>query len=228
MVEQGGCFRDHCPHVRILAVQDPQRIGIQPAPAVFVQLGSACGKVGHQPFPISHSGHAGTERVDLQRDLADAEASPQPGRQADQLGVDVRAGHAVSLGADLMELAIAAFLRFLVAKHRSGIPQSLSLVVQQAVFDTSPHAAGGPFRAQGQTVAVAVGKRVHFLFDDIGDFADGTGEQFGFFDQRQTNFVIAIGRQHLAQGHFEVLPQRRFARQDVVHTANGLKLFGHE
>ena len=59
------------------------------------------------------------ERVEFEPDRADFEHVPQALGEKDQLGVDVRAGQAERLDVDLVELAIAAALRALVAEHRA-------------------------------------------------------------------------------------------------------------
>jgi len=163
----------------------------------------------------------------LQRNLADAEPSPQPRRQTNQFGVNVRASHAVGFNADLVKLAVAALLRFFVAKHRPGVPQPLGLVMQQAMLDAGADATCSALRAQGQTLIVAVGEGVHLFLNDVGHFANRAGKQLGLFNYRQTDFAVIIGGERLAHRGFEALPQRRFAGQDVIHATDGLKRLGH-
>src|SRR5690606_39598245 len=132
-------------------------------------------------------------------------------------GVDVGTGNAKGFHADLIKLAVTAFLRPLVAEHRAGVPQTLRLVVQQAVFFTGTHTAGGAFGAQGQAVAIAVVEGVHLFFDDVGHFADGALEQRRLLNNGHTNFVITIRSQQFFDGAFKVLPDRALGRQDIVH-----------
>jgi len=70
-------------------------------------------------------------------------------------------------------------------------------------------ATGRAFGAQGQGVAVPVIKRVHFLFDDVGHFADRAFEQFGFFDDRQPNFAVTVSAENVPDALFRILPERR-------------------
>jgi hypothetical protein len=49
MIQQHRRFFDHGLHGRVLAVQNPQRIGEQPPPAVFVQFGAPRGEIADQP-----------------------------------------------------------------------------------------------------------------------------------------------------------------------------------
>jgi hypothetical protein len=80
------------------------------------------------------------ERVDLEFDARQPRSShrrwhirmisaSRPGREAERLD------------ADLVELAIAAALRTLVAEHRADVPQALRAVVQQVVLDRRAHDA---------------------------------------------------------------------------------------
>ncbi len=60
------------------------------------------------------------DRVDLEPDaVGEAELAPQPREHHDLLGVDVGPGEAERLDVELVELAVAALLRALVAEHRA-------------------------------------------------------------------------------------------------------------
>ena len=83
------------------------------------------------------------EAVDLEAHVAaddEAELLPERPDHQDHLGIDVRAGVAERLDVELMELAVAALLRLLVAEHRAHRPQSQRSVVERVVF--------GPLRAR--------------------------------------------------------------------------------
>ena len=157
----------------------------------------------------------------------DTQLPPQPRRHHNQLGIHIRAVHAETLHADLVKLAIAAFLRALMAKHRALVPQPLDLIVQQTVFNTGPHAAGGAFWPHAQALAIAVFEGIHLLLDDIGHFADGALEQLGFFHNGQPDFLVGVSLQHASRAIFQVLPINGVRRQDVVHAADGLDMFRH-
>src|SRR5699024_10642459 len=121
----------------------------------------------------------------------------------------------------------ATRLRPLVAEHRPGVPEALGLVVQQTVLLGGAHAAGGPFRAQRQAVAIAVVEAVHLFFDDVGDLADTALEQLGTLDDRETDFLVAIAPQHRAHTGLQHLPQRRLPGEDIGHPANRGDLLAH-
>ena len=96
-----------------------------------------------------------------------------------------------------MKLTQAALLGALVTEHGACIPESLNLIVQQAVLITGAHTAGGTLWTQTQAVAIAVFKGVHFFFDYIGHFTDGALKQFGLLENRKANFSVAVARQHI-------------------------------
>ncbi len=178
---------------------------------------------------IATPGFAGAQAVEFKLDrVADAEQAPQAPGQHDQLGVDVRTIEVEHLEADLVELAITAFLRALVAEHRADVPQLLRLATTgEAMLEHGTHASGGTFRTQGQGVAVTVFKGVHLFFDDVGHFTDGALEQLGEFDDRHADLLVTVVIQQARDRVLEVAPQWRLLRQDVVHATNGLQRLAH-
>ncbi|KWV84877.1 hypothetical protein PFLmoz3_05479 [Pseudomonas fluorescens] len=154
--------------------------------------------------------------------------APQAPGQHDQLGVDVRAVQVEHFATDLVELAVTAFLRALVAEHRADVPQLLGLATTgDAMFQYGANARGSAFRAQGQGVAVTVFKGVHLFFDDVGHFTDGALEQLGELDDRHADLLVTVVIQQARDSAFEVAPQWRLLRQDVVHATNGLQRLAH-
>ena len=115
-----------------------------------------------------------------------AELAPQRAHHQDHLGVDVRAGKAERLDVELVELAVAALLRPLVAEHRPHRPQAQRAVVERVVLDHRAHDAGGGLGAQRELVAVhRVGEGVHLLLDDVGHLAQAAHEQRRRLDDRR-------------------------------------------
>ena len=122
-----------------------------------------------------------------------------------------------------MELAVAAALRFLVPEHRPQGIDPVGAVVEQIVFDHRAHHAGGELGTHGQAFAVErVGEGVHFLLDDVGDFADAAREQAGVLQHGRAHIAVAIGGQPVADDGFELLPAGALAWQYVFHAREGL------
>src|SRR5580704_3199551 len=83
-------------------------------------------------------------------------------------------GTAKNLDSELVELAKAAFLRALAAKHRPVVEKALLRIAAiEAGVDICPHYAGCPFRAQGEGRLrfVTIGEGVHLLLDYVGSLA---------------------------------------------------------
>ena len=160
--------------------------------------------------------------VQFQSNIGDAQQLPETRDHHDHFGIDVRPGHAERLDVDLVKLAIPAALRALVAEHRPHRIDALRTVVKQIVLDTGSHDACGELGAHGQGFAVErIGKRIHFLFDDIGDFADASSKQPRVFEDRGTHVAVPVGAQPVAYQRFELLPPCALARQCIVHAADG-------
>ena len=131
--------------------------------------------------------------------VSQAQLPPQPRGEQNQLRVHVHAGDPECLDADLVKLALAAFLRSLIAEHGAAVPQPLGHT-QQAVLDRSAHATGGALRPQGQVFAIAVIEAVHLLLDDVSHLADGALEQLGLLHHGQADLAIAVTGQQPTHG----------------------------
>src|SRR5260370_27459871 len=133
------------------------------------------------------------EGIDVQHDAIEFQLSPKTMEHHNLPRVDIGTLEPESFGVELMELAIAAFLRALRAEYRPGRPYALRPLVREAVLDRRANDAGGCLRAQRQTFAVLpVFESVHFSFDDVGDLADGPREQRCRLDQRHLHVAIAV------------------------------------
>ena len=149
-------------------------------------------------------------------------------RHRDLLGVDVRAGEAERLDVELMELAIAALLRTLVAEHRSRRPHAKRPLVCQVVLDRRADDARCRFGTQRQALAVQlVVERVHLVLDDVGVLADAAHEQWRRLDDRHAQVAVAIALEHVARRLLELMPRRRLVGEHVVHATHRLQCFSH-
>ena len=185
-------------------------------------------KVSDQTFAKRAPFRRAAYRVDLQLHPFYPQLPPQAARHDQKLDVHVRPGQAEYLGAECMILAVAALLRALVPEQRPAIPQPLRPVVEQVVFQRRAHGRRRAFRAQRQGVTVhRIGERVHFFFDDVGDFAHTAHEQLGALDDRRPDILVAVAPEHFAHGVLEEFPQRGLLRQDIVHPADGLYFIRH-
>jgi len=186
---------------------------------VFFQIGDQVDAMARTLFRI-------TDGVQFQTDVFQTQIVPQAAAHHDHFRVHVRTGKAHGFAAELVELAIAATLRTLVAEHGARVPQAFRAFVHQIVFDHGTHGTGRTFRTQGQLVTVhGIGEGVHFLFHDVGHGADGTREQRSVFHDRRADLLEAIALHHRLCGVLEQLPQVAVGRQDVVHAFDGSDFF---
>ena len=209
---------DHLLHHRVLGVQDAQRVAQQPALGVSVQQLAVLLEVGDQGLAMCLALGRHTQAVEFDTHLAQTELVEQVGHQQHQFGVQRRPLKTQGLGAQLVELAVAAALRALVAEHRTQVIQAASTVIGQVVLDGRAHHARRVLGAQRQLLAVeAVFEGVHLLLDDVGGLTGAAHEQRRRFDDGRADHAVAVARHHVAHRGFQGFPARRFRRQDVVH-----------
>src|SRR5665647_908436 len=127
-----------------------------------------------------------------------------------------------------MELAVTSLLWTFMAEHRARVVQSLRSRIQQVVFQCCTYTGSGTFRTQCQALAVEViQKGVHLLPDNVGYRTDGTHEQVGLLDDRQTDVAVTTSRHPLTHGLLKEFPKMCLVRQDIVHPADGLDGSSH-
>ena len=121
---------DQLLHRRVLGVEDAQRVGVQAALGLVVEHVDMALEVRDQRGAVLRAFGGLAQAVEFEPHVRQAKHLPERLCQQDQFGVDVGAGKAERLGADLVELAVAAALRALVAEHRPHVPEALAAVVE--------------------------------------------------------------------------------------------------
>ena len=194
---------------RVLAVENAQRIRGEPAPRILVKHGVMAGEVSDQRVAVFAPLKRIAQRIDVEHDAAQAQRLPQPREHDDLLGIDVGSFEAEGFDVELMELAIAAFLRPLVPEHRAARPYPERPVVSQVVLDRRANDAGGGLGPERQRLAVQlVLERVHLPLDDVSGVADAALEQRGRLHDRDAQIAIPVLREYAARSILETLPQR--------------------
>ena len=90
------------------------------------------------------------------------------------------------------------------------------------MLNVGAHDRGRSLRTQGDQVALAVGKGVHLLFDDIGVFANAARKQFRALHDRNTDFFEPeIFKQRTSRA-FDLLPDLDLSRKYVFEPSNQL------
>src|SRR6185369_2884755 len=129
-------------------------------------------------------------------------------------GVDDGGFGADGLRADLKELAVAALLRALAAKHGSDVIELFDAGdLVEAVLDIGAHHRSSGLRAERDGRAVTIFPGVHFFADDVGIFADATGEVRGFFENGRADFVIVEPAEYFARLRLDAVPDGAGGRQ---------------
>ena len=162
------------------------------------------------------------ERVEQHRDLAQAEGAVELPAEGDDLDVEVGVVGAEHLDADLVELAVAATLRLLVAELRPGVPHLPGDL--RAMLDEGPAHRRRQLRPQGDVPAALVDEVVHLLGDHLGGVTDAL-EDAEILEQRRDDLAVAGGLDHVGEHRHEPSPARRLRRQDVAHPRTGLELW---
>ena len=186
------------------------------------------GVIADQHLAIGGAALGIAQRIELQHAaIEDAQALEDVGRHRDHLDVGAGLGRAQHLEVDLMELALPALLRPLVAEHRTGGEDlQRQLLRQLAVGHEGAADAGGVFRPQGQRLAAAILEGVHLLGDHVGGLADAAGEQLGELEDRRRHLAIAVEARHLARGVDRRARSAGTRREKIVRATHGLQ-FAH-
>ena len=123
---------DHGLHRRVLGVEDAQRIAVQAALGILVEQVGVLLEVRDQLRRDARALGRLAQAVEFEPHVASGRA-PSRARCASRISSASTSGpgEAQRLGADLVELAVAAALRPLVAEHRPHVPEPLAAVVQQ-------------------------------------------------------------------------------------------------
>src|SRR5208283_55535 len=104
-------------------------------------------------------------------------------------------GRADHLGSDLIELAVASFLRTLAPELRSYIEEFVESAIPEFVLDVSAYHAGGIFGAEGQRLsfiafgAAAIFPGKHLLRNNVGLFAHAARKKFGRLENGSADLV---------------------------------------
>ena len=158
--------------------------------------------------------------------LANADALEKQHEHLDDFHVNQGILRAQDFRADLVELAVAPFLRALAAEHGADVVELLdAALVVEAVLDVSAHHGSRGFRAQRQRFLVAIAEGIHFLHHDIRLGAHAAGEQRGLFQYGRADLAVVIGGKDAMGLRLDALPQAGVRRQQVARSLHGTDWF---
>src|ERR1022692_96067 len=231
LVDGGESFDDRLVFGN-LAVEDAQRIGDIAALAVsahFFYYG--CERLAKSFVEFCSVGGA-AYGVQFERPVGDAHAVEQRGEEFEDFRVSggrqaAGGGGADDFGSNLIELAVAAFLRTLAAELRSNIEELAEPAIPKLVLDVGADYAGGVFGAQGQGLsliafgAAAIFPGKHLFGDDVSLFAHPAGKQFGGLEDGGADFVEIVPAKYVADSGFDEVPERRVGRKKIAGSSGG-------
>ena len=202
---------------RHLAVQCPQRVGGQSAPAVLTERIDPLFEKCYQGCAVSRAALGAAQGIDLQLRFVQPDLAKELHQHVQYLGIGQRVVHAGDLGADLVKLAVAPLLGALVAEHGAQVVQLGHRVLGvELVLDEGPHDPGGSLGSQGDGILTLVDEGVHLLLDDVGGVTDGAAEQFGLLHDRHADLGETVQFEDPPRGLLDVLPSAGFCRQDII------------
>ena len=209
----------HRPDFGTLVVEHPQRVDLGALAGLLVEVELKQELL--QQFPVLRTAGVVAQRGDFQPEPVQAERAEAGVGDGDHLGVQRGVVDADRLDTDLLQLAVAAGLRPLVAEERARVAQlDRQRAAVQAVLDHRAHHAGGALGPQRHRAVTAVGEGVHLLGHHVGGLADPAGEQRGVLEDRQLDVAVAgpPGGVEQAVAHRD---ERRRVRRHVVRHALG-------
>src|ERR1019366_2914084 len=209
------------------AVENSQRIGYGAALAVGAHFSYYGRERLAESFVEFCTVGGAAYGIELECPLGDTDAVEQRGQELKNLRVAhgrlaAGGGGPDDLGVNLVELAVASFLRALAAKHRADGEEFVEAALPEFVLDVGADDAGGVFGTEGERLssiafgAAAIFPGEHFLRDDVGLFAYAAGEEFGGLEDGGADFVEVVGAEDVAHGGFDEVPERGVGREKVA------------
>ena len=217
---QARCALAQLMTVRIFAVQKTQRIAVEAALAILAQLVEVRLEESLQLFSVLRTTFGAAYGIDFQLQILQAQTLQYLHSQQNDFRIDIRTGYAQSFYTELVELTQTACLRTVITEHRSDVIELRgSVILAQLMLNVSADSTGGVFRTQGNAAVAAVGKGIHFLFNNVGGITDTALEQLCMLKHRSSDFFVAILCANFAHGFFQITPCVNVGRHNILRTS---------
>ena len=212
-----------------LRIEHAQRVGAQAMALGRRQRVLVLGQVLDQRGDVRRAARGIADRIEVQLDVLDARLAHEAQRELDQLGVDRRPGIADRLDIPLVELAVAAGLRPVVAEHRPESRQPNRLRQRMhAVFDEG--AADARRRLGSECPAILVrawrADPEELLLDDVRHLADAALEDCRVLEHRRLDRPVAVQLGQPTGNVRHVAVRGSVGREQVARPSRRLEL-GH-
>ena len=177
----------------MLGIKNTERIVLKPGLAVFRQLLTKILEIFDQGGAVGLAAFSIAQGIELQRHpVHDPQVAQDMGAQRNGFDIAKRIIDPQQFDSELMELALAALLRSLVAKHGALVIQLHRQWRGPKAGNKRPRHPRRAFRTKRYAPAFAVIKGIHLLGDDIGGLAQGAAKNVGGFENRRRYFAIAV------------------------------------
>jgi hypothetical protein len=214
--------RHHAPRPLIVGVEGAQRVDVDPLAHVPGELALVRVQVRFQVLQVGAPRLERAEAAEPQLHARHAQLAQQVGEEHDHLGVGERRVGADALDPELVELAVAAGLRSLVAEERPEVVELHRLrQFLHPMLKVGATDRGGPLRPQGQAAPTLV------LADDVGGPADAALEEVGVLEGGRRDRLVAGAGEDGRRCGFEPAPGAGGLGEDVEGPARGLELARH-
>ena len=196
------------------AIQHAQRVGLGAALAIAAHPRRHRFQLLPQALDVLRTAVAVAHGIDQKLETGQASPLEDFHHHLDHLGIHVSGFRADGLGADLVELPVAALLRALAPEHGPQVVELLHAgTLVEPVLDVGADHRCRALGPQREGAAVAVLEGVHFLGDNVGFLAHAAREQLRLLEDGRADFVVVVGAKHRARGGFHAVPHLRGWRQ---------------
>ena len=207
------------PARRLLAVEDPKRVGLQAGGVLVAQLVPPGRQVLHQEGQVPRTAPPVTHRVDAQRVVRQPKRPEEGVGQGHHLHVEVGVRRPERLHPDLVVLAVPAGGGPLVTERGRHVPRFPGQ--GRVVLDEGPHHGGGALGPQGQLAPSPVGELVHLFVHDVALVADPAPEHRRVLEHRRVDQAVAGPLDLAGEAGHERLPAGGLGPQHVVGAPRG-------
>lgn len=227
LAEPFGDLRRACDHRlagRDLAIQQPERVDLQPPLAVPAHLRDVVPIIGHEPFQIGGPALRTAEAVELEGQAGDAQPPVERQRQVDDLRVQRRVDLPEGLHPELVVLPKASGLGPLIPKVRGEVVELDGLRQRaHAVLQVGADHRGRAFGPEGEAVPPLVQEGVHLLVHDVRPLPHAPHEQARLLEHGRPDPAIPVEACQVSDDGFDPGPEGPLVGQDVPRATGSLE-----
>ena len=224
MIDDARRIALQCLVLRILRIEEPQRIALEPRSALLAQPGQMRPVVVAQQLAVRRPADLVANAVEVKRHAGHLEPGKPVPPQHDGFDVEERAPIADGFDPELMEFVESPGLRAFGTEIGAQVvePHRLRLELHAGI-EVGAHDGGRSLRSQRERTPTAIVEREHLFAHDVGRFAHATDEQVGCFEDRRLDALVAKPSCHVPCGSLQRCPVRLVRRQQVLCATRTLR-----